>query len=170
MIEFVIGDRVRYLPCMHTYHTDCIDDWLMRMAERPPEMWVPGIFAILLMMEAIRKAAGGIIAGLVWTMLVYGFLGNHLPGVFEAEVFRPTKTVVYLYASVDQQLERTRKGRERPLLKSGDPRETLEALMTVRDPLYRKIADIVVETDSREVRAVAKEIEEKLAHLEGGGS
>ena len=30
MIEFVIGDRVRYLPCMHTYHTDCIDDWLMR--------------------------------------------------------------------------------------------------------------------------------------------
>jgi shikimate kinase len=79
-------------------------------------------------------------------------------------------TVVYLYASVDQQLERTRKGRERPLLASGDPRETLEALMTVRDPLYRKIADIIVETDSREVRAVAKEIEEKLAHLEGGGS
>ena len=30
MIEFVIGDRVRYLPCMYTYHTDCIDDWLMR--------------------------------------------------------------------------------------------------------------------------------------------
>ncbi len=75
-----------------------LDDWLMRMAERPPEMWVPGIFAILLMMEAIRKAAGGIIAGLVWTMLVYGFLGDHLPGVFEAEVFRPTKTIVYLYA------------------------------------------------------------------------
>lgn len=30
MIEFAIGDPVRYLPCMHTYHTDCIDDWLMR--------------------------------------------------------------------------------------------------------------------------------------------
>lgn len=30
MIEFVIGDRIRYLPCLHTYHTDCIDDWLMR--------------------------------------------------------------------------------------------------------------------------------------------
>jgi len=30
MVEFVIGDRVRYLPCMHTYHTECIDDWLMR--------------------------------------------------------------------------------------------------------------------------------------------
>ena len=30
MIEFNIGDAVRYLPCMHTYHMDCIDDWLMR--------------------------------------------------------------------------------------------------------------------------------------------
>jgi len=30
MIEFNNGDRVRYLPCMHTYHVECIDDWLMR--------------------------------------------------------------------------------------------------------------------------------------------
>jgi len=30
MVEFVNGDKVRYLPCMHTYHTECIDDWLMR--------------------------------------------------------------------------------------------------------------------------------------------
>ncbi|XP_023344855.1 RING finger protein 11 [Eurytemora carolleeae] len=30
MIEFNVGDLIRYLPCMHTYHTVCIDDWLMR--------------------------------------------------------------------------------------------------------------------------------------------
>lgn len=30
MIEFVLGDSIRFLPCMHTYHVKCIDDWLMR--------------------------------------------------------------------------------------------------------------------------------------------
>ncbi|XP_013785701.1 RING finger protein 11-like [Limulus polyphemus] len=30
MGEFVIGDAIRYLPCLHTYHMTCIDDWLMR--------------------------------------------------------------------------------------------------------------------------------------------
>ena len=79
-------------------------------------------------------------------------------------------TVIYLHASVDQQLARTRKGRERPLLQSGDPRETLEALTTVRDPPYRKIADIIVETDNRQVHAIAREIEVRLARLEGGES
>ena len=74
------------------------EEWMMSMAERPTEMWAPGIVAILLMMEGVRKAAGGIIAGLVWAMIVYAFLGDHLPGVFEAAVFPPAKTVVFLYA------------------------------------------------------------------------
>ena len=30
MEEFVFGDCMRYLPCLHNYHTKCIDDWLMR--------------------------------------------------------------------------------------------------------------------------------------------
>jgi len=30
MIDFVPGDRVRYMPCLHLYHVHCIDDWLMR--------------------------------------------------------------------------------------------------------------------------------------------
>lgn len=66
--------------------------------------------------------------------------------------------VVYLYTTVDQQVLRTRKGRERPLLESGDPRGTLQELLRKRDPLYRDIADLVVETDGRKVHAVANEI------------
>ncbi|XP_018111980.1 ring finger protein 11 L homeolog isoform X1 [Xenopus laevis] len=30
MMDFVYGDPIRFLPCMHIYHMDCIDDWLMR--------------------------------------------------------------------------------------------------------------------------------------------
>ncbi|XP_076129557.1 RING finger protein 11-like [Alosa pseudoharengus] len=30
MMDFELGDAVRYLPCLHTYHVDCIDAWLMR--------------------------------------------------------------------------------------------------------------------------------------------
>ncbi|MDX1482765.1 MAG: shikimate kinase AroK [Woeseiaceae bacterium] len=70
--------------------------------------------------------------------------------------------VVYLQTSIEQQLERTRRGRERPMLQSGDPREILEKLMAERDPLYREIADLVVTTDGRKVSAVAKEIVEAL--------
>lgn len=71
--------------------------------------------------------------------------------------------VVYLYTTVDQQLARTQKGRERPLLESGDRREILEELFEQRDSLYREIADLVVETDGRKVHSVANEIVEKLA-------
>ena len=75
-----------------------LEEWLLRMAERPAEMWVPGIVALVLMLEGIRKATGKVIAGLVMAILLYGYFGNYLPGVFEASVFPPTKTVVYLYA------------------------------------------------------------------------
>ena len=70
--------------------------------------------------------------------------------------------VIYLHTSVDQQLSRTRKGRDRPLLASDDPRAVLEGLMATREPLYREIADLTVDTDGRKVRAVANEIVERL--------
>ena len=43
--------------------------------------------------------------------------------------------VVYLFTTVDQQVARTLKGRERPMLAKGDSREILEELMVFRDPL-----------------------------------
>jgi len=73
--------------------------------------------------------------------------------------------VVYLYASVEQQLERTRKGRERPLLRDRDPKDVLSELMEIRDPQYREIADIIIETDGRHVTSVVREIEKKLTEL-----
>jgi shikimate kinase len=71
--------------------------------------------------------------------------------------------VIYLQTSVSQQLDRTERGRTRPLLENGDREETLAELMKVRDPLYREIADLIVETDRRKVKEVASEIREALS-------
>jgi len=71
--------------------------------------------------------------------------------------------VVYLFTTVDQQVQRTQKGRARPLLENNDPRETLAKLLEARDPLYREIADLVVATDGRRVNAVADEIIEMIS-------
>ncbi|MDH3748176.1 MAG: shikimate kinase AroK [Gammaproteobacteria bacterium] len=66
--------------------------------------------------------------------------------------------VVYLKTGVDQQLSRTSRGRDRPLLDNSDRREVLENLITEREPLYFEIADLTIETDGRKVYAVANEI------------
>jgi len=71
-------------------------------------------------------------------------------------------TVIYLHTSVDQQLSRTAHDRNRPLLQTPDPRATLEELLAIRDPLYREIADLVIETDGMRVRDVVREIVRKL--------
>ncbi len=66
--------------------------------------------------------------------------------------------VIYLQTSVDQQLQRTAHDRNRPLLQTDDPRGKLEQLLAERDPLYREIADIVIETDGCRVRDVVQKI------------
>lgn len=72
-------------------------------------------------------------------------------------------TVVYLYATVDQQLQRTQRSQRRPLLRGGNPRQTLERLFAVRDPLYREIADLIVPTRGRAAKAVLADIDEQLS-------
>lgn len=77
--------------------------------------------------------------------------------------------VVYLHASLDQQVHRTARAENRPLLNtSDDRRETLRRLFELRDPLYREIADLVVQTDGRNARTLVREIEEHLEHRPAG--
>ena len=67
-------------------------------------------------------------------------------------------TVVYLHTSVDQQLRRTSRDRHRPLLQTDNPRRKLAELMAEREPLYREIADVVIETDGKRVQSVVRQI------------
>nr|WP_283246527.1 shikimate kinase AroK [Pseudomonas insulae] len=73
--------------------------------------------------------------------------------------------VVYLHTSVEQQIDRTSRDRNRPLLRTANPGRVLRDLMAVRDPLYREIADIIIETDTRPPRMVVQEILERLQVL-----
>jgi shikimate kinase len=76
--------------------------------------------------------------------------------------------VVYLRTGIEHQLERTRHGRHRPLLRTGDPEAKLRELMGIRAPLYESIASITVATDGRHVRAVADEIVQRLKEHHDG--
>ena len=67
-------------------------------------------------------------------------------------------TVVYLCTSVEQQLARTAKDKNRPLLQAENPERILRDLFSARDPLYREIADIIIETDQRNPRWVVQEL------------
>ena len=70
--------------------------------------------------------------------------------------------VVYLRASIEHQLRRTGRTDSRPLLQNGDPRETLERLFAVRDPLYREIADLTLDADGANARNLAQDISRRI--------
>jgi shikimate kinase len=55
-------------------------------------------------------------------------------------------TVIYLHADPIELWHRTKGGEGRPLLQNGDPKTILGNLYALRDPLYREIADHIIET------------------------
>lgn len=71
-------------------------------------------------------------------------------------------TAVFLNAGIEQQLKRTGRADHRPLLKTGDRRETLERLFAIREPLYRETAHLVVDCEGRNARTLARLIAEQL--------
>ncbi len=67
-------------------------------------------------------------------------------------------TVIYLRASVNSILQRTSHDKNRPLLQTADPRARIEELSRLRDPLYREIADLVIETGRPNVQWLVQTI------------
>lgn len=72
-------------------------------------------------------------------------------------------TVIYLRASVNSILARTAHDKNRPLLQTADPRKRLEELTQQRDPLYREVADLVIDTGRPNVQSMALTILAQLA-------
>lgn len=74
------------------------------------------------------------------------------------DILQAKGTVVYLETSVEVQVERTSKDRKRPLLQNDNPAAVLQSLMSIRDPLYRSVSDVIVSTNLNSPRLVVKEI------------
>ena len=75
-----------------------------------------------------------------------------------------TGSVIYLLSSVDQILRRTEKSKTRPLLEeSSNKRKTITDIIELRDPLYREIATIIIDTNGKKLNEVIHEI---ITHLQ----
>lgn len=70
--------------------------------------------------------------------------------------------IVFLDTSVNQQMQRLRRDKKRPLLQTDNPRERLEDLFNARRPIYLDLADLAVKTDRKQARKLAAEIINQL--------
>jgi shikimate kinase len=71
-------------------------------------------------------------------------------------------TVVYLHAQPEALYGRVRQDRNRPLLATADPLGRLRELYAQRDPLYREIADLVLDTGPQSAQGLARQLLARL--------
>ncbi|MEO6975174.1 MAG: shikimate kinase [Gallionella sp.] len=76
------------------------------------------------------------------------------------EMLQQNGVVVYLKANVHDLWQRTRHDRNRPLLQTENPHARLTELFQQRDPLYRQVSDIVVQSGKQSAHAL-------MLHLAG---
>jgi shikimate kinase len=75
---------------------------------------------------------------------------------------------VWLKADIDVLMERVMKNRNRPLLKTSDPRAVMERLMAERHPVYA-LADVTVQSRDEPKEVIAQDVLGALVrHLEAG--
>jgi shikimate kinase len=79
-------------------------------------------------------------------------------------MLRNRGVVVYLHANLEHLRQRTHRDTRRPLLQTGNPEAVLAALLARREPLYRELADVVIESGRQSVGRLAQEIIASLAH------
>ncbi|HMM47207.1 MAG TPA: shikimate kinase [Thiobacillaceae bacterium] len=84
------------------------------------------------------------------------------------ENLRKNGTVVYLCGTPERLFERTRHDRNRPLLQTEDPLGRLRELYRQRDPLYREIADVIVDTGRQGVGSMTRVLCGKIDLLRAG--
>ena len=72
-------------------------------------------------------------------------------------------TVIYLHVAPRLLFERTRLDPNRPLLQVADPLRKVEELFALRDPFYREVADIVINSLGGSISHLVKQIASALS-------
>ncbi len=78
-------------------------------------------------------------------------------------VLRERGFVVFLNASTEQLYRRTRRDKRRPLLQVEDRRAVIDRLRREREPLFREVADLVLEVGGQNSQRATAELLEKLS-------
>ncbi len=78
------------------------------------------------------------------------------------KMLRQRGVVIYLSANIEQLWERTRMDKNRPLLQTDNPQQKIKALLNERDPLYRDVADIIINTGDGNIKSTIKKIVSQL--------
>ncbi len=77
-------------------------------------------------------------------------------------------TVVYLHVPLERLAQRLERDKKRPLLEGDDRKARLEELQQTREPLYREVADLIIETHQRNVPSMARFVTKRICEYRDG--
>lgn len=78
--------------------------------------------------------------------------------------------IIYLRAKVHDLYQRTRNDKNRPLLQGANPKQKLEQLYVVRDPIYMELADYIVDTGIQSAADITTQIETLISQISAAPS
>ena len=141
------------------------DDLIVEQAGEP----IPKIFERL-GEEGFRKIETEVLSGLsdrAGCVIATG--GGIVTRAENVDLLRKLGFVVWLSATVETIFERVSLNRDRPLLYTDDPLQTITDMLAEREPLYREAADLSVETDEFHAEEITHGIAASAEHFFGGG-
>ncbi len=85
------------------------------------------------------------------------------------ELLKNRGKVIYLQASAADLWQRLRRDRQRPLLRTPNPRERIYKLCAERDALYREVATHIITTSRQPIEQIVEAIIERIGTTPEGG-
>ena len=117
--------------------------------------------------ESFRDVEASVVRAL--TLLPVGVIstgGGVVRRAENREFLSASSHVIYLHSTPDEVFRRLRHDQSRPLLQVVDPMGRLRDMYAVRDPLYRQVAHLVIETGRPSVSSLVNTIIAELQSLD----